>query len=457
MNSGYMQDVLKPFIYSVLFLPLALHGQQEPCTPPDPAIQEAILAHKTLSDCARVSACMDTLGKDTFPTENGIKIVTKTRVRVVCAPTSTNWSAQDSLLQGPVRISGKKCPVFKLTPKALAKKNKDRCSCFHFQLAGKGKATRNKDGHFSLITPGKAGDTLVLEVEPVDQKPLKAVVLLNSKRQILQADFDAGPVRYSTVLTGEADTFQLYLRARGFLAKRYAFVRASLHHQPDTTWWSPGQISAGPMQAAAAVETREIAFHRKKTLVSTGDTLLYQVTDFTLSLTGKRNPMGAGAGVVEVNIPEHVEKNDRLLFLTWWVGTGAPTIAAYAALEADTPPEWSQPGVTAPLAAYGLGKPVVLPAMNRVDPGLDPARTPFVFAGENGKNSFLKSGDPGKIRQLFGRSGISGNYGRIEPGGLRRFYIAFVNQHDANTYPVQVKIVAYYERRVEKEQMTEQP
>lgn len=452
-----MQDVFKPLIYSLFFLPLVVHGQQESSASMlEPAVLEAIRAHQALSGCERISAALDTLSRDTFPLKNGVKIVVKTRIRVICYPAPTDWSAKDSLLQGPIRISRKRCPVFKLTPKALNQQNKDRCSCFHFQLVGKAQKGVHMDGLFRFETSGRAGDTLVLEIEPVDQKPLKAVVLLNSKRQILQADFNTGPLRYNTVLAGEADTsFQLYLRARGLFGKRYAFVRAALHRQPDTTWWAPGQISAGPLPEAAATETRDFTLVRKKTLASTGDTLLFQLTDFALSLTGKRNPMATGMGVVEVKIPDHVEKNDTLLFLTWWVGIGAPTVGAYTALEADTPPEWSQPGVTAPLAAYGLGKPIVLPAMERIDPGLIPSIVPFVFVDEINKTKFLRTGNPRTIRQLFARSGTAGNYGRIDPGRLRRFFVAFVNQHDANTYPIQVKVVAYYQRRVEKEQWSE--
>lgn len=455
-----MQDKLKSlFAGLLLLLPALLAGQKEAaCSPPPPDVTAAIRSHPAMTGYKLSEICLDTLGIDTLREGATVTFIVKTRLRVIRRKEPLLWSGRDSVLMEPIRISRKKCPALDLNKKGKAKKGKDKCTCLTFDLKAPGQSKDTAQNHYLLRGRGLAGDSLVIDLKTVDGKPLKAAALTDKEGKIIQANLKAASVRYTALLKGSAERFTLYLRGGSLFRKQFATVKAGLHSPADTVYWSAGDLGAGPSDNPATASARQLIFKKEQVLVPTGDTILLQVTDITLSLTGKRNPMQSGVGVVEVNIPEHAEDNDLFLFITYWVGIGAPTVAAYAALEASTPPEWSQPGVTPPLAAFGLGRPIVLPAVSRIDPGFDPNLVPYVIADDRNRERFLKSGKPSGATELFGHKNNPNNFGKGFPGtGSRNFYFAFINQHDINTFPVQVKVVAYYQRRKPQERLVRQP
>jgi hypothetical protein len=191
------------------------------------------------------------------------------------------------------------------------------------------------------------------------------------------------------------------------------------------------------------------------------DTLFFQPVDLTRTVVGQRNPIGLRQGNIEVEIPVRINKRDpnhkdSLIAFAYWIGIGEPDISAYAALTEEIPPEWSQPGVSAPLAAYWLGYPVVLPGPTDSLASQRPVR--FDFVDSRGKAAFAKqksytppiSRDP--ERPNFGivsgaqLQGLYDNRSRDpEQGeGVLHFFLAFANQHEINSYRVQLKVIGVY-------------
>jgi hypothetical protein len=193
------------------------------------------------------------------------------------------------------------------------------------------------------------------------------------------------------------------------------------------------------------------------------DTLLYQATDVTATVVGQRNPLGQRQGSIEVKVPQQMNadgpvKKDSLIAIAYWIGIGEPPITEYAALAEEVPPEWGQPGVSAPLAAYATGHPIVLPGLQVIDSVFQKGHVRFDFVHPQERKAFAQNG---AYTPLIPRNSSRGNYGLLQGDALRdllptvfsdpelgkdelRFYFAFANQHQVNSYRVEVKVIGLY-------------
>ncbi|MTB52956.1 hypothetical protein [Lewinella sp. W8] len=191
------------------------------------------------------------------------------------------------------------------------------------------------------------------------------------------------------------------------------------------------------------------------------DTLFFQVSDTSGTVVGLRNPLGKRMGSIDLSIPMRLNTadppaRDRLMGIAYWIGVGTPSITAYAALGEEVPPEWAQPGVTAPLAAFAQGFPVVLP---KLSPEYKLFREQFVryaFTDERGRRNFSKDqGIPVLVainpnRPNFGvvtGPELDQLIGRLNPGGKQdqlSLNLSFINQHQINTYRIKLYLIAWY-------------
>lgn len=196
----------------------------------------------------------------------------------------------------------------------------------------------------------------------------------------------------------------------------------------------------------------------------TVDTLLSQAVDATKIVVGQRNLPSQQQGSIEVKIlqqlsPASPDKKDSLIAIAYWIGIGGHPISEYDALAEGIPPEWAQPGVSAPLAAYGLGHQVILPDLPSGSTQFEQEEVRFDFVSQQERGAFSKNGT---YSPLIRRNSYPPNYGILRGGALRdlqesvfsdpdmgkdvlRFHLAFANQHPINSYQVVLKVVCLYE------------
>ncbi len=211
---------------------------------------------------------------------------------------------------------------------------------------------------------------------------------------------------------------------------------------------------------AVKLGTRQV----KKQIWVAADTLLYQAISAEANIVGLRNPLGQQRSSLEVKIPLHLNvgdpaTKDSLLAVAYWVGFEQPALAAYAALAEEVPPEWTQPGISPPLAAYGLGHPIVLPGLTTSEAIFQEKRVSFDFVDGRGRRAFAKDN---AYNPLILRDAKRPNFGVLSGQSLRqlypteyadpeagknvfRFYLAFANRHAINSYRLQLNVVAYYQ------------
>ncbi len=216
-----------------------------------------------------------------------------------------------------------------------------------------------------------------------------------------------------------------------------------------------GQFAIRQLGSARAVQT----------WVAT-DTLLHQATEAEAEVVGLRNLSGLRSGSVEISIPLRLEfsdppARDSLVAIAYWIGSGEVALNAYAALLESVPPAWSQPGVSAPLAAYGGGYPVVLPGLTPGETEYQRSYVQYDFTTSAGRQNLVAGRS---YPRLIRRNPDRPNYGVVTGAALQqlastvvfdpalgkrvlRFHFAFANRHPINTYRLQLKIVAWYQVR----------
>ncbi|WP_026232146.1 hypothetical protein [Neolewinella persica] len=194
------------------------------------------------------------------------------------------------------------------------------------------------------------------------------------------------------------------------------------------------------------------------------DTLLFQAADLSTTVVGQRNPLGVRQGSMKVNIPVNLkttgpDTKDSLIAFAYWIGVGEQPIVAYDALVEEVPQEWSQPGVSAPLAAYVLKHPIVLPGLGFSEERFQREQVRFDFVDLLRRGAFTQKED---YTPLFPRDPNWPNFGIVSGEQLQslngtisqdqdtgrnifHFYFAYANQHAINSYLLQLKVVAFYE------------
>lgn len=376
---------------------------------------------------------------------------------------------------GPLRVSHRVNDIFALWPgkKKKKKKKKRKATALHYVLSEENPEDypprytpeKKKTGKVDFVTRGRPGDSLLVSVKTIKGRPLRSITLTDETEEILDAVADVPGYNFSVVQDTAFLVRTLHLRARRLFGiiplRQYALVDAErrpvirkLFRQNGSGGELPDDIAALlPDTCAGNFDVMvETVSSQTKTWVAT-DTLLLQAVDATGSVVGKRNLMGNRSGREEINIPlsldtEEPDTKNELFAVAYWVGVGAPSISAYDALAEEVPPEWSQPGVSAPLAAYGLSYPVNLPGLGASEETVRTKLVRYDFTGPGGDVVISRSTAQPNFGVVRGDDlGLLSKTAYDDPETGKRllhFYLDYRNQHAINTYSVRVQVVAFY-------------
>ena len=278
----------------------------------------------------------------------------------------------------------------------------------------------------------KPGDTLLFTVATVGKKPLKSVSLSDAQKRYHRKTLETA--LFSDKVTADKEAYWMLRVAGHFgLQKQQANITVlripparidSIVQRSDTVW---------------KVETKPLY-----------DTLALTIKDDSLLLPPVLNLAQKNVASVEIAIPDTLPKGFSLMFAAYWVGINRPCLDTYQALENAVPPNWIKPGVPPALCAYALGYPLQLPPITLSDVALAFNRG---GAYPNNKND---------ATPLWGVS-LKQSMGVISADALRKartqkgthyFYVYFKNNNNVNTYPAQVKIIAFYRKKKGEETKT---
>ncbi|PPK88062.1 hypothetical protein CLV84_1025 [Neolewinella xylanilytica] len=358
-------------------------------------------------------------------------------------------------------------------------------------------------GNRATDSPARPGDTVEITVSTVGKRPLRRM-LLRGEGEILAAAEDAAPLQFTQVLTGVPAYFALSMQAqRRFLVfpvKQFATVSVVRKPRPYQRYDPPprsNRVAIDSLVNRVELDTvgnerssllRVAALRQDSTILYTlreaallgpvptlrldtlsrqacpgsydfsrlhefdarpdwlvEDTLLFQAADKTETVVGLRNPLGSHRVRIPVRIPKQIreetpENRDSLLAVAYWIGAGPELLAAYAALAGEIPPAWSQPGVSAPLAAFASGHPVVLPAVRSPGGMADRYRITYQLVEDSSQRK-ITSSDGGYPFGVLDGEALRGLTGE----GDLRLTLRLENRHESNTYPLQLLVVAIYQ------------
>jgi hypothetical protein len=279
----------------------------------------------------------------------------------------------------------------------------------------------------------KPGDTLLFSVAAIGEKPMHLVSLSDDQRVYKREARESA--RFSDkVVVGREAYWTLRLESNLGLQKQRAEITVT--RIPPARIESVVQDSG---DTVLQVETKILY-----------DTLALLIKDDSLLLTPILDLSQKNVASVEIAIPQTLPKGFNLMFAAYWVGINSSSINTYRALEETVPSDWAKPGVPPALCAYALEKPLQLPFITLSDVGL-------VF---NRGGAYPK--DKSDAKPLWGVSAAQ-NMGIITAGELQKarlqkgvyyFYASFKNNNNVNTYPAQVKIIAFYRKKKGEETKT---
>ncbi len=279
-------------------------------------------------------------------------------------------------------------------------------------------------------------DTLVFSVTALDDVPIRKLYLSDDKQKVHGAALTAISFK-DTIVVGNEAFFELKMKGKlGFFNKRR--TKLEVTRFPRSMTQSFYQISDTLFQ-----EVRKDSY----------DTVMLQIATAETNLAARLNYEGQSNQQIPVFVPTQPKGVGNLLFLTYWIGVGEKTLADYVQLESEIPADWAQPGVSAALAAYGLSHPVFLPSLKQRD-------VFFAFTNASDMKRMLQGNTPRK--SIFIDDNYRGNKGKVTRKGLKTakiqardpisnnkgygFHFCLQNKSEVNTYPVQLKIVAYYQQ-----------
>ena len=266
------------------------------------------------------------------------------------------------------------------------------------------------------------GDTLVFAVNATGKTPLKEIYLYDPQGRRISGNIDA--LAYSdTIVAGNEPFYSLHIKNKAGWKKQYADVSV---------------LRIRPVQADSFYTVIDSVYQIKNYF--TYDTLLLTIADDSLFLAPLLNIESEPFGCFELLVPKMTPDSARLSHVVYWMGIGRNSIQDYQTLEATVPQNWSRPGAPVALGAYGMGRPLIMPGITTSD--VTPA---FNKTGARiGKNA-------GTLFDLSLRK----NTGILSETQLKkatanskgyRFFACFQNKSAVNTYPVQLKMIAYYRK-----------
>lgn len=271
------------------------------------------------------------------------------------------------------------------------------------------------------------GDTVFFDVQARGKKPLRTIALKNHKGQWVNGTTDAMAFADTLVMDDDTPYIDLYLRGTPAWKKQAVSVKV----------W---RIRPTVVDSFYAVKD---TFYRTSTHY-VYDTLALTVKDDSLQLTPVRDIESDPTGRMEIQVPVTRPDGYDLRFVAYWIGIGQDCLLDYQTIEKTVPPDWGLPGAPLALGAYGMGHPLFLPHLNIGDVAM-------VF-NESGRRI-----GPNETASLLGLSLVkNARVVRVEnfeeqlrpdpKSNLYRFFACFNNKSTVNTYPVQVKMVAYYQK-----------
>ena len=291
----------------------------------------------------------------------------------------------------------------------------------------------------SLLIP-RSGKTLVLSYEDfqkkdtlvfsvlANSKPLKAIWLSKEKDTILNRVYDQTQF-LDTIVVQTERKFNLHIK--GHLSVKHQTVDVSvarIRPVPNDTFY---------------LVTDSIYTTKSSTIL---DTVLFTVLDQTLSVPPIWDIEKEPFAQVEVQIPDTVGAGYVLQKVGYWLGIGRECLNNYLALEASVPPTWSKPGAPVALGAFLLGRPLALPRTGVTDvvSRFSKAR---IASNQFGRKIGIKASLPLFIltpvmldsfcTKVFSLATNIPNY---------NFYACFQNSSSVNSYPIQLKIVGFYQK-----------
>lgn len=279
-------------------------------------------------------------------------------------------------------------------------------------------------------------DTLVFSITAIDDVPIRKLYLSDDQQKVHGVALKATSFKDTIVVEDEA-FFELKMKGKlGFFNKRR--TKLEVTRFPRSIAQSFYQISDTLYQ-----DIRKDLY----------DTVMLQIATAETILAARLNYEGQSNQQIPVFVPTQPQGVGNLLFLTYWIGVGEKTLADYVQLESEIPADWAQPGVSAALAAYGLSHPVFLPSLKQKD-------VFFAFTNTSDMKRMLKGNTP--RNPIFIDDNYRGNKGRITRQELQTakiqardpitnnkgygYHFCLQNKSEINTYPIQLKIVAYYQQ-----------
>ncbi len=414
----------------------------------------------------------------------------------------------------PVRVSPRSCTAFLGLPSIplLGGWQKDRCSAFSFTFASPGATDTIKrfsppekrwTDNSATNSPARPGDTILLTVSTVGDRPLRRM-LLRAGGEILAAVDGGNTMQFTYLVPDTPGGIELFLQAQRrlfvFPVKQFATISVVRKPRPYQVYDPPlranrlaldsvvsrveldtvGKVRSSILRLAALRQDstsiftlREeatlgpqptlrldtlsrqscpgsYAFSRIRELGArpawlVQDTLLFQAANETRTVVGLRNPLGTHGVTLPVRIPKRIRQKapdirDSLFAVAYWIGAGEESLTEYVALSEEIPPAWTQPGVSAPLAAFGAGHPVILPAV----------RSPGGMASRYGLTYHLREETAGTLITSsendppFGLLAGKALDALTREGDLH-LTLSVENRHESNSYQLQLQVVAFYQ------------
>ena len=392
------------------------------------------------------------------------------------------------------RVSGRRCPALDLAPppRFLPTSKKNRCSCITLRLAGAEHSTTlnqspAEEGCEAVTLLAEPGDTLTWEVATLDRTPLRDVLLETAAGVTVDRLQEVASQHWTWVLPDGVTGYRLYIRAprtfKVFTQRQYIKQRLVVR-PPIREVYRP--LPGSPIRRPTDPNLRDNIFDglqettqgtavvletsTTRTRRITTDTLLYPVVERSLEVVAQRNPLGRSEGHFLVEVPltpglTEAPAREELHGIAYWVGIGSQAVSDYDELVREIPGEWTSPGVSAPLAAYAVGHPVVLPGLPAGDAAVQSSWLRYDFFRADRTPNLSGTTSAAAIIQ---RSPRRPNYGRVRGADLGallatevydpttetrllRFQLAFENRHAVNTLPIRLIVVATY-RITEEEQ-----
>lgn len=171
------------------------------------------------------------------------------------------------------------------------------------------------------------------------------------------------------------------------------------------------------------------------------DTVAVTIIDDSLQLAPVWDIEKKPLGYFELEVPDTLPKGLRLLYVTYWGGINRPCLNAYQNLEASVPKTWSRPGVPPALCAYGMGHPLSLPQVRVSDVDMTFVTTPSAPLNGLWEISFRKNAGQLTLKQL--RDDLNNG----KQAKYYQFWVVFKNKNTVNDYPVQLKMIAFYQEK----------